>query len=223
MSHFQSLQLPAVSRRVSLVLELIDAVTLQRVYQGVSVIAEGLRRKPIRNASGLFVWLGEDIAQLRSISIDTGVLPFEGVVLSPANVQQPLTTIELPPRLDYPFTTGVTGLRGTLIETSVVSPERKEPVIGAKINLSWLNEDNEWENSAIKSHTDSGGDFVSIVRFAPSQKPMLDSTGAISVRLQVSREGWNVRHSNVLKIVQGRIANPTALEPLIFVWNELLP
>ncbi len=110
-------------RRVLFAIELLDAVTLNRVSQGMKEVkAHGLQGKPIVNTSGLFVWLDEDIEQLQRISIDPGVLPYEETErnrtqlnLDHDSTQRiwPLTSIELPPRVDYPFSTGITGLRGT--------------------------------------------------------------------------------------------------------------
>ena len=73
MSRPFDVQLPlerAYSRHVLFAVELLDAVTLERVSEGVEVIAEGLHGKPIVNAGGLFVWLEEDrISCRRSRSI----------------------------------------------------------------------------------------------------------------------------------------------------------
>ena len=226
MSSFQALRIPvqlSFNRRVSLALELLDAVTLQRVNQGATVIAEGFRGKPVQNASGVFVWIGEDIAQLRSISINTGHLPLEGTLLPAASVKRPLTTIELSPRLNYPFTTGVTGLSGSLVELRGISPSDIAPVVNAKVSLSWIDEEGVWQDSLIRATTDSNGDFVSIIRFASSQKPMLDVAGFVTTRLNIARDGRNSRRSSELKFSLGRITNPSIAKPLIFVWNELLP
>src|SRR4029078_5010916 len=101
-------------------------VTLERVSYGMKEVkAHGLQDKPIVNASRLFVWLDEDIARLQKISIDPGVLPYEEIERTRAQLnlehdsthgKWPLTSIELPPRLDYPFTSVITGLRGHLLE-----------------------------------------------------------------------------------------------------------
>lgn len=119
----------AYARDVLFAVELLDAVTLQRVAGdvgitakrpkdepvvnksgGIQITAEGLKGKPIVNKSGLFVWLQEDFEQLEKLVVDAGRLPYESVVKPKAEVQQPLTTIELSPRPDYPFPSGITGL-----------------------------------------------------------------------------------------------------------------
>jgi hypothetical protein len=205
-------------------LELLDAVTLERVSQGVSVVADGLRGIPVVNAGGLFVWREEDFGQLRKVVIDPGILPYEIVELEAAQVLRPLKTVELPPRTDYPFTTGVTGLRGTLVESPVVPPQRPEPVRNAEVSLNWLDEDGAWQDAVTISHTDiRGGDFVSILRLAPTEMPNLDTTGAITVRLRVSRPGMNDRRSAEVKLPFGRITSPSTSNPLTFAWNDLLP
>jgi hypothetical protein len=55
----------AYSREAMLAVELLDAVTLERVTQGVEVTATGLTGKPIVNYGGLFVWLKEDTTRFR--------------------------------------------------------------------------------------------------------------------------------------------------------------
>jgi hypothetical protein len=221
------LQIPfelSYRREVLLAVELLDAVTLERVSQGIKVNAEGLQAKPVLNASGLFVWLGkdEDFAVLRRISVDPGLRPYEKVEREAAHVLRPLTRIELPPRIDYPFASGITGLRGTLIERPVISPEQPDPVRDGKVRLRWLDDDGQWKDGVVTSRTDpKRGDFVSILRLAPDEKPNVDADGLITVRLRVSREGVNDRNSADLKLLPGRIKNPSDSNRLTFAWNEL--
>jgi hypothetical protein len=206
-------------RRVLFALELLDAVTLDRVSQGVKVKAQGLQGKPIVNAGGLFVWLDEDINKLESISIDPRMLPYEEVKLEGAQLQLPLTSIELPPRVDYPFTVGITGLRGTLVEDR----DRSEPVQDAKVRLRWLDQDGDWHDAPTRSHTTAkGGDFVAILRLAPSDDPQIDTTGKLTVRLRAKR-GDDERDSADLSILQGRVASPSITNRFVFAWDELAP
>ena len=141
----------AYLRNVLFAVELLDGVTLARVSQGLSVVAEGLHGKPIVNAGGLFVWLNEDIGPLRKITIDPGVRPYEPLEVDAADVARPLTTRELSPRVDYPFASGITGLRGTLIETRVATPVA---VPNAEVRLRWLDEDGAtWRDAPAASRT----------------------------------------------------------------------
>ena len=224
MSSLSTLQLPlelAYQRRVMFALELLDGVTLQRVSQGVSVVAHGLRGTPVINVGGLFVWREEDFGQLRKITIDSGFLPYERVELEAAQLKRPLKTVELPPRSDYPFTTGVTGLRGTLIE-SEVGP--LQPVRNAEVRLRWRDEDGNWQDAVTASHTDAkSGDFVSILRLAPNEKPKLDEKGNVTVQLQVTRDGASLRTSTDQQLRQGHVTSPSTLNPLTFAWDELQP
>jgi hypothetical protein len=213
-------------RRVLFAIELIDAVTLQRVSQGMKEVkAHGLQGKPIVNASGYFVWLDEDIEQLQKISINPGVLPYERAERNRAQLnlerdgpqgKWPLTSIELSPRVDYPFSTGITGLRGTLIEER----NRSEPVLDAEVYLRWLDQDGIWRDAPTRSHTAGGGDFVTMLRFAPSDDPHLDTTGNLTVRLSV-RRGADERASADLNILQGRVAGPSTPNQFVFAWDEL--
>jgi hypothetical protein len=206
-------------RRVLFAIELLDAVTLDRVSQGVEVKAHGLRGKPIVNSSRLFVWLDEDISKLERISIDPRTLPYEEVKLEGAQLQLPLTSIELPPRVDYPFSVGITGLRGTLVEDRY----RSEPVLDAEVRLRWLDQDGNWHDAPTRSHTTTkGGDFVAILRFAPSDDPQLDAAGKLTVRFRATR-GEDERGSADLKVPQGRVASPSTPNQFVFAWDELEP
>ena len=212
-------------RRQSLfAIELLDAVTLERVAHGVKVVAEGLQGKPIVNHGGVFVWMQEDIAPLQRVTIDPGTLPYEKIEREPAGLTLPpnplpLTRIELPPRIEYVFAAGVTGLRGTLIEERVVPAV---PVQNAEVSLRWLDDDGiTFRDAPTISHTNSKGDFVSILRFAPAEIPNLDN-GFVTVRLRVRRNG-NERSSADFKLLQGRVTDPSTLDPLTFAWDELQP
>jgi hypothetical protein len=121
--------------------------------------------------------------------------------------------------VDYLFAPGITGLRGTLIEERVDPPV---PVQNAEIRLRWLdNDDITWRDAPTISHTNSTGDFVSILRLAPTEKPNLDN-GFLTVRLRVRRNG-DERSSGDFKLLQGRVTDPSTLDPLTFAWDELQP
>ena len=214
----------AYRRRSLFAIELLDAVTLERVAHGVKVVAEGLQGKPIVNHGGVFVWMQEDLTPLQKVTIDPGTLPYEKIEREPADLTlppdpRPLTTIELPPRIDYIFAPGITGLRGTLIEEQVVPPV---PVENAEVSLRWLDDDLvTWRDAPTISHTNSKGDFLSILRLAPAEKPNLDN-GSVTVRLRVRRNG-NERSSADFKLLQGRVTDPSTLDPLTFAWDDLQP
>ena len=210
----------AYRRRVLFAIELLDAVTLFRVSQGVKLVAEGLKGKPIVNASGMFVWLEEDLGKLQKISIVPEMLLYEPAELESAEVKLPpkLNTVELQPRVGYSFSSGITGLRGTLIESRVDPPK---PVANAAVRLQWLDDENNWRNAPTTSHTDQKrGDFVSILRLAPADVPFLEK-GEVTVRLRASRDGGAERGSNNFKLSQGRITEPVTLNSLTFAWDEL--
>ena len=219
----------AYTRSGLFAIELLDPVTLTRVTNGVAVVAEGLPTPvPSVNSSGLFVWLGADASTLVKVSIDPRQQPFDQVELLPADLNlppqpAPVTTIELPPRLDYPFTTGMTAARGTLIESRVFPSDTPTPVVGADVRLRWLDEDGiTWRNPPTTSRTNANGDFVVVLRLTPAELPLVDASGAVTVRLH-ARRGGIFRQSSDLKLPQGRVADPTTLNALIFAWDELQP
>jgi hypothetical protein len=225
MSSDLGLKLPmeiAYRRRVVLAVELLDAVTLSRVSRGVSVVADGLDGKPVLNASDLFVWVGGDFSQIKQVVVEPGLRPFEREVRLPAQLTRPLTTVELAPRPDYPFATGVTGLRGTLVESRVGPSDEAEPVGGAAIRLSWQDEDDAWQDGRIGTHTDArSGDFVGVLRLLPGEAPAQDALARMTVRVEVKREGFEDRRSEELKVLPGRIAGPPGGAALTLYWNEL--
>jgi hypothetical protein len=218
-------------RRVLFAVEVLDAVTLERVSDGLEVEAEGLRGKPVVNTSGLFVWLAEDFAPLRRVTIDPRRLPYERFELPKAQVDPApaRNVVELRPRADYPFTTGTSGLRGALIETRPTPPRRPIPVAGAEVGLLWLDEDGvTWRDAPTPATTGAAGDFVAVLRFGPAQVPLVDTSGALSVRLRSTRGGVT-RTSAPLALPLGRVAEPSTFayppgpHPLIFAWDELTP
>lgn len=202
-------------RNVLFALELLDAVTLERLNNGIRVQAQGLQGEPISNAGNLFVWLKQDASNLAMISVDAGDSPYQSVELDRSEIQFPLTTRHMVPRVNYPFQAGVTGLRGMLLE----SKSGVAPVLDAKIHLRWLNDQGIWQDAAPVSQTsvDKGG-FVAILRLLPGDAPELDSSGALSVRLRASRPSTPPRDSTLLTLIAGRL-----LDPMTFAWDELQP
>jgi hypothetical protein len=211
-------------RRGLFALELLDPVTLSRVSQGVTVKAEGLRGKPTVNVGGLFVWLQEDLTPLRRVSIDPGTLPYDQAELTPGQMRlppltPPITTVELSPRVSYPFTAGITGFRGTLIEER----DRPVPIAEATVRLRWLDDDGTtWRDAPSTSRTDVNGDFAALLRFSAQDVPQVSAGGFLTVRLQATR-GGAVRESAALPLLQGRVTDPTTSNPLTFAWDELQP
>ena len=193
-------------------IELLDAVTLARVSQGVEVVAEGLQGKPFVNGSGVFVWL-KDAGRLQKITIDPGLLPYEKAELDPSQVEErKVTTVELQPRAGYVFAAGIAVIRGLLVEERV----RRVPVRDAAVHLRWLDHNGAFHDAPAAPHTDDKGGFAAVLRLAAADTPDLDPNGALTVRLRV-RRGAEERGSPDLKLPQGRVADFT------FFWDELLP
>jgi hypothetical protein len=225
----------AYLRRSLFAIELLDAVTMERVSEGVTVVAEGLHGKPRVNAGGLFVWTArglstgepdEPLPTIGRVRIEPGTRPYETVELEPADLALPpaplpLTTVELPPRLDYAFAPGITGARGTLVESRVTSPV---PVPNAEVRLRWLDDDGvTWRDAPTISHTTAGGDFVSVLRFRPTDVPRLGAANELTVRLWVRRDATSVRRSADLLLPQARISDRANVSALTVAWDELVP
>lgn len=212
----------AYLRNVLFALEVLDAVTLRRVSQGLKVKAKGLVGKPILNSGGLFVWLKEGNAAPQELDLEPGRLPYEKRTVPGADITLPLTRVELLPRRDYPFSTGITGVLGMLVETRPPPPPprvRPVPIANASVWLRWLDDDGvTWHDATTRSRTDENGGFAAIVRFAPNDLPRLDANGAVTGRLQVDRAG-TLRRSADIPLTQGRVADAMP----IFAWDELVP
>ena len=195
-------------------IELLDAVTLTRVSEGVEVVAEGLRqRKPIVNGGGVFVWLSEDLSRLQKVTIDPGLLPYEKIELDPSEVQElKVSTIELPPCAGYAFAAGIAVIRGLLVEDRT----GRVPVRDARVHLQWLDQHGLFHDAPAAPHTDDKGGFAAILRLAAGDAPEIDPNGALTVRLR-ARRGADERGSPDLNLPQGRVAD------LTFAWDELLP
>jgi len=209
-------------RNVLFAVELLDAITLERVNQGITVDAQGLRRKPVFNSGGLFVWIKqtpqEDTTALRSLAIDTGELPYQSVTLDSSQVQMAqLTTITLAPRVNYPFQSGVAGVRGTLIESNFGT---RRPVLDASVRLQWIDHLGNWIDSPPISNTGADkGNFVAILRLLPADKPDLNTDdGTMQVRVQADRPTAITRYSAPFNLTPGRLSDPVQ-----FAWDELQP
>jgi hypothetical protein len=208
-------------RNVLFAVELRDAVTLERVNQGIRIDAKGLRRKPISNSGGLFVWIKqtpeEDTTALKALAIDPGELPYQSLTLDSSQVEAPYpTTISLAPRVNYPFQAGVTGVRGTLIESNFGT---RRSVLDASVRLQWIDHLSNWIDSPPVSNTGSDkGDFVAILRLLPSDKPDLETDGTMQVRLKADRPTAIPRYSPPFNLTPGRLSGPVP-----FAWEELRP
>jgi hypothetical protein len=130
--------------------------------------------------------------------------------------------IELAPATDYPFDSGVTAVRGTLIQRRT-GP--RTGLVGAETWLRWIDDTangTTWVDSPVRSQTDANGDFAAVLRLAPDQVPRLDASGALRARLGARWRGLR-RTSGELLLLQGRVferLDPSQPDP--FVWNEFL-
>ena len=212
------------ARSVLFAVELLDPVTLERVSDGVRITADGLSGRPTTNASGVFVWLGDDATTLQKITVDPGVLPYDRFERLKADLNltrpRPLTTIELPPRVDYPVSGGVTALRGSLhddLGSGVVA------VSDASIRLRWLDEDGAtWRDAPVVSRTNARGGFLAMLRLTASEVPKVDAAGQITLRV-LARRGGSERSSIDITVPYGRVSDPSAVSALKLVWDDLQP
>ncbi len=218
----------AHTRQAMLAIELLDAVTLERVARGMEVTAQGLTGQPVVNDSGLFVWLLEDVTKLEKVIVEPHAEPFERVEIAAAQVTRPLHRVELAPLATYPFSPGVTVIRGSLYEKRVALGATPAAISGATVRFEWLDDDgatwHPWQAPAI---TGTAGDFVSILRLArgrsaqadqPSradEQPRLDANGMMTLRLFAKRAAGPQKQKS-FQLLQGRVADE------IFAWDELL-
>lgn len=218
----ESLPETAWQRRLRFVVEAIDAVNGELIRDGIEVRVAGLAGKPIVSFGGRFVWLAEPGAVPTEVSIDPMALPY-----LPANVAAPappgpppakqydVVRLELAPTPAYPFDTGTTGLRGTLIRVAA-----ELPAVPLPFDVIWLQwqDDNQpppaWINAPIHSRTDAAGDFAVIVRFGPNQIARTDSQGQMRVRVAATHAGVT-KFSPERQIRPGYVADVPS-----FAWDQ---
>jgi len=207
------------TRKGMLAIEVLDAVTLRRMSQGITVEALGVRSRPVVNHGGLFVWHGENLAGFAGLAIDPGVLPFAGVELAPADVTLPLHTVALQPRANYAFAPGTTAIRGSLIETAVPPGDAPTVIAGASIRLAWLDDDGTtWHAPPQRFITDLRGEFAAFIPFVPADLPQSDAGGNLQLRLFANRTpavSPPVERSVAFAHPQGRATDA------IYAWDQL--
>jgi hypothetical protein len=207
----------AYTRNVMFALEVLDAVTLERVTRGLKVKAEGLKGEPIVNHGGIFVWLRETTGALTKLVIDPRTLPYKGVEIPAAQVQQPHHVVELQPLASYPFAPGVTAIRGSLFETAPPPGVAPVPIKAATVRLRWLDEDGvTWRDDPRRILTDDWGDFAAMLRLAANQIPQLDAAGRLTLRLYAKRAGGNEKFEE-FQLQEGRVTDRTSF------WDQLQP
>lgn len=212
----------AWQRKVRLAVETIDAVTLEPVWDGLTVTVKGLDARPVVSASGRFVWFDEPGAVPAEVEINPGRLPYLAHrELAPSPPPPPAAQVSvlhvaLAPSTAYPFAPGTTGVRGTLLEQRLDVPPR--PLAGVPIHLQWIDDDQadtNWVNVQPRSVTSSTGDFVAIVRLAANQTARTDAQQRMRVRVVATHTGVT-RFSPELPIRPGYVAD---VQPS-FAWDE---
>lgn len=209
----------AWTRKGVLAVEVLDAVTLQPVVQGLTVTAKGLRTTPIVNHGGLFVWRGDNLAGFAGLVVDPGVLPFAGVNLVPADVTQPMHTVALQPLANYAFAPGTTAVRGALIETLPPVGIAPTPIANAAIRLEWLDDDgSSWHQPPQRFISDARGEFAAFIPFIPADLPQIGTDGTLTLRLIANRAppGQPANEKSLqFAHPQGRVDNA------IHAWDQL--
>ncbi|MEA2894755.1 MAG: hypothetical protein QOJ84_370 [Bradyrhizobium sp.] len=207
----------AFRRKVLFAAEIVDAVTLEPVTQGLEVQATGLKRKPIVNCGGFFVWLEEGNLQPQQVVIDASKTFYESIAVPAPLAPDKSVRIELAPRSDYPFASGACALRASLVESSSGT---RTPVVGAEIRLQWIDDHaagTVWVDAPTHSHSGTNGDFAAPLRLTPKQVPRLDAGGGMRAQLRASRQGIT-RTSAEFSLPVGRITDSPP-----FAWNDLTP
>lgn len=203
----------AWSRRVLCAAEVVDGVTLDPVRSAIKVTARGLRRAPVVNATGFWVWLEEGGAAPSRIVVDGSGTPYADTDRAPPVAPARSVRIELAPRAAYPFPPSATALRGRLLASRFGA---RRPVAGATVRLQW-SDGVGWIDAPVAVTSEASGDFAAPLRLAPRAEPRaLD--GGIAARLRVTRGGVT-RTSDEFPLAQGRVGG--SADP--FIWDDLNP
>lgn len=219
MSQFAGLPENAYRRRVAFAAEVLDAVTLSRITDGLLVRATAMQAGPVVNWGGLFVWLddGKPLAP-QLIVVDPGRLPYAGASVNAPLPPSRLVQIELAPGRGYGFRQGVTALRVRLVEAEA-GPAAA--VARAEIWLSWIGPGNSgttWTEAPGRTRTDEDGEAALFLRFRPKHDPARSPAGSLRARLSVKR-GATVRVSDEILLAEGRAVT----WPAPFAWDKLKP
>lgn len=210
-------------REVRLAVEVLDPVSGERIRGGLRVQASGMLGTPIVNAGGMFVWTREPGHEPIDITVDPRELPFEPLTAPAPAAPNQLLSVSLSPRIGYPFSAGVPGILGRLVERRLDDPA--QPVTDATVWLQWIDDSSGVAtpiDAPIRARTDALGEFVVFVRLAATQMPVTlppnDPQGRLRVRVAASRAGV-VRRSPEQTLRPGRIATPATA----FAWDEFQP
>lgn len=227
-----------LDRQALVAVELLDPVTLLTVTKGISITAEGLSGLPVITWSGRFAWYTEGEAWPARFFIEPGAQPYDRqIVDAPARPPQPgqpkpgeirLVRVTLRPTAAYPFTEGITVVRGMLREG--FAPD-SAPVEGAEVWIRWLNapppgRTTQWVEASARARTNSTGEFAAILRLpVPAWPKRETSTEPLMARIAVSRNGQareqadDVTQWKIYRLPEGHLYDlPKAL-----VWSELSP
>ena len=212
----------AWQRRLRFVVEVIDAVTGELIRDGIDVRVAGLAGQPIVNFGGRYVWLAERGAAPTEVSVDPKSRPFlPARVTAPAPPGPPpapqygVVSIVLAPTPAYPFETGTTGMRSTLVRAAAEKPT--VPLSFDAIWLQWQDDTQPppaWSDAPVHSATDVAGDFAAIVRLGVQQIARTDSQGLMRVRVAATHGGVT-KFSPERQIRAGHVADLPS-----FAWDQ---
>lgn len=220
----------AYTRKARLIVEVRDPVTLEPVWDGLTLRASGLVAEPIVSSGGRFVWFEEQGATPLELSIDPGRLPYlpqtaavPALPPPPPPPAKPQTwnvmLLELAPTTAYPFSAGITGLRGTIIRNMADDP--RVGLAGVDVRLQWIDDNaagTQWMDAPNVTRTSANGDFAAIARLAPNQIARADAQHRMRVRVAATRAG-NTRFSLERQIPFGQVSDAQQS----FAWDDLQP
>jgi hypothetical protein len=185
------------SRNVLVAVELLDPVSMNPVSQGLTLTAQGLSGQPIINLSGRFVWMASPADKGKWPSgfvLDPRALPYEKDILpapeQPSDLANPsikeprLTRYLLRPNPAYPFSDGLTVIRGRLL----TSAKQAQPIPGAEIWLRWKKQKKDGVqniDATVKGISNSNGDFAAFLRLPANADPKTDDQDKNKLDLQI--------------------------------------
>ncbi|HEV8334444.1 MAG TPA: hypothetical protein VGQ22_23685 [Steroidobacteraceae bacterium] len=227
---FRALPETAYTRKARLIVEIRDPVTLEPVWDGLTLRATGLMAEPIVSSSSRFVWFEDQGATPLELSIDPGRLPYLPQILPvpplpapPPPPAKPQTwnamLIELAPTTAYPFAGGTTVLRGSIIRN--VADDPLVSLAGVDVRLQWIDDNaagTQWVSAPNLARTSASGDFAAIARLAPNQIARADAQHRMRVRVAATRAGTTL-FSPERQIPFGQVSDAQQS----FAWDDLQP
>lgn len=184
-------------QRAWFAVELIDPIALESVVSDLKVTLVGSESRPIVTGSGRFAWPLRDGAALpqqvsvRSLSRIYADTTYR-IQQPPAPVSRELLfRLMLKPLPGYPYTNGMTLVRGRLIETKPLAGQQPRGVGNASVRIRWRNRVGnppaDVDSDGPAAACSASGHFASGLPLPRGALPRMLADDSLNARLVIER------------------------------------